>query len=61
MSKLLGHRSLETTMIYAKATLETLRGVVQTLDEVREGGLVKRMSSPQLGTSMVNVEKLLKE
>ena len=57
VSKLLGHSSIETTMIYAKATLDTLRGAIRTLDTFHNQDV--RLASPTLGTKITTALKLL--
>jgi integrase len=59
VSNLLGHSSLETTMIYAKATLETLRTAISTLDGFQERYALENAGSPKLGTVENEGSKLL--
>lgn len=55
VSRLLGHASIETTMIYAKATPETLRGAIESLDDFEEA----KKRGANLGTAVTSERKLL--
>ncbi len=60
VSKLLGHTSIETTMIYAKATPEVLRDAIGTLDSL-EHNKAKAESGHVLVTPQPGNLKLLGE